>query len=311
MIDSWKNGKWIPNSEIGTSLWDAHYFFGWAVFEAIRTYNHKPFLLDEHLDRLYMSAKLASIKIIYTKKEIRKLIYDVIEHNKTFFKNDEYRIMIFASPGFFKIYKDMGSLDPILTINATTVSRYAPHIAPYLDSGYKGIIVSQRQIPSRYLDPRIKSCSRLHYGMADIEASKHGPGSIPILLDEHGNITESSGGNICFMKDESLCIPRDNNILRGCTLEIIKKLTDINHINIIERDWDPYDLINSDGALHTSTFSGLVPITSITYKGNEYKLEEKGFYNIHTIIKYFDEIIGLDSFKQWRDYNKNISSYTS
>jgi branched-chain amino acid aminotransferase len=133
-IYSWKNEKWIPNSKIGADLWDAHYFFGWAVFDAFRTYNHIPHLLHEHINRLINSAILTSIPINYTKDQLINIVYEVINKNK-FEKDEEYRFMIFASPGYFKIYDDMGNTNPILTINATTCSRYSKHIYPYLKDG--------------------------------------------------------------------------------------------------------------------------------------------------------------------------------
>jgi len=109
-IETWQNNNWVPNSQAGISLWDAHSFFGWAVFEALRTYRHKIFLLDEHIARLFKSAELAEIPLAdkYTKEEIEHYIIETVHHNREFFPSDEeYRIMVFASPGYFRIYQDV------------------------------------------------------------------------------------------------------------------------------------------------------------------------------------------------------------
>jgi len=299
-IYSWKNGKWIPNSKIGTNLWDAHYFFGLAVFDAFRTYNHIPHLLHEHLNRLYRSALLTSIPINYTKEELIDIIHKVIDKNK-FDKNEEYRFMVFASPGYFKIYSDMGNTDPILTVNVTTCSRYASHIAPYLEEGVVSLISSQPQIPSRFLDPRIKSCSRLHYGIADAEASTYGKDIYPILLDEYGHISESSGSNVGIIKDNKIILPNEDNILRGCTIEFIEKLSKDNGIEVSHKNIDVYDVINSNCIFYTSTFAGLIPSYKLIYRNKKIDLKKDNIL-FDKIQKAFSTFIGIDIKKQWRDW---------
>jgi len=303
-IESWKNGQWIPNSKIGAELWDAHYFFGWAVFEAIRTYKKIPHMLNCHIDRLYRSARLAEVPISIDKKEMIQLIHDVMDRNKQFFKGDEeYRMMIFASPGYFRIYDDMGKPEPLLTINTTTTSRYAKHIAPFLKKGFTAVISSQRQIPSRFLDPKIKSCSRLHYGLADAEAKRFGEGTVPILLDENGFIAESSGSNVGFIKDKSICLPREKNILRGCTMKFVEKLATDFEIPIIKDDWEVYDLLDANAIFFTSTFSGLTPAYEIIYRNKRHKLEN-GHKFIDELTTKFSWLVHIDVNKQWEDWYK-------
>jgi branched-chain amino acid aminotransferase len=308
-IESWRNGVWIPNSNIGTNLWDAHYFFGWAVFEAIRTYNHVPFLLDEHIDRLYRSADLGEIKFDMSKAKMKELTNEVMEHNKKFFDDgEEYRIMIFISPGYYKIYDDMGDSGPIITVNVTTTSRYAKHVTPYLEKGYITLISSQRQIPSRFLDPKIKSCSRLHYGLADAEAARYGSGVVPILLDEHGYITESSGSNIAFVKDGKLCVPKYENILRGCTINYVEKIARDYNISVLEDNWEVYDITSCDGIIITSTFSGLTYSYNLIYRNKTYKLTG-GEHVINNLIDGFSKGVGVDIIKQWKEwYDKKYNT---
>jgi len=304
-IESWQNGKWLPNSKIGTSLWSAHFFFGYAVFDAFRSYNHNLHMLGEHIDRLYRSAQSAFIDIPIPKKDMISLVYDVIEHNKQFFpKDEEYRFMIFVSPGVFKVFEDMGNTESVVTINLTTTSRYAKYIAPYLEKGYTSLITHQRQIPSRFLDPKIKSCSRLHYGLAGAEASQLGDGIMPILLDEHGYISESHGSNIGFVKDNKLCLPKTRDMLDGCTMQFVKILAKNRCIDIIYDDWEPYDIINSDGIIFTSTFSGLMPSWKIIHKGVEHILNNDDDYVISVLTNEFSVQVGLDIEEQWRKWLK-------
>jgi len=297
-IESWKDNQWIPNSKIGTSLWDAHYFFGWSVFDAFRTYNHKFHMLNCHIDRLYKSARLTGIEIKQSKKELIDLVNEVKEHNAAFFPDDEeYRFMIFASPGYFKIYDDMGNTNPSLTVNLTTTSRYAKRIAPFLREGVTSFISSQAQIPSRFLNPKIKSCSRLHYGLADMEASQYGNDVVPILLDVHGYISESSGSNVGFVKGNNLCLPRLHSKLSGCTEQFIVSITGMH---VVVDDWDVYDLIDSDGIFFTSTFSGILPSWNIIYRNKTYEINRTD--KINKLMDAFSEHVGVDVNEQWRKW---------
>lgn len=302
-IESWKDKKWVPNSKIGTNLWDAHYFFGWAVFDAFRTYKHEFHMLDCHLDRFYKSAKLTGINIPFSKPQLIEKINEVVVHNKEFFENDEYRFMVFASPGYFKIYDDMGDAKPSLTINVTTTSRYAKHIYPYLDTGVTSVITHQQQIPYRFFDPKIKSCSRLHYGLADVEASKYGAGAHPILLDEHGFISESSGSNVGFIKEGSLFLPENHDILCGCTMQFIKKIAKDRDIDIVIGNWCPYDIVFSDGIIFTSAFAGILPSWNIVYKNSNYELNrKKGEYIFNKLMEGYSFELGVNVKEQWRKW---------
>jgi len=308
-IESWQNGKWVPNSQIGTRLWDAHYFFGWAVFDAFRTYNHVPHLMTEHIDRLYRSARLAEVTFEMNKKEMTDHVNEVIEHNKKFFpKEEEYRFMIFVSPGFFRIYDDMGDPGPIITINTTTTSRYAKHIVPFIVDGYTALVSSQRHIPSRFFDPKIKSCSRLHYGIADAEAERYGKGVWPILLDEYGCISESSGANVGFIKDHALYLPQDNNILRGCTMGFVEKIASQLNIDVSKGDWEVYDVLDADCVLFTSTFLGIAPSYKVIFRNQEFKLsgysDKSKRRTVEQLFEGFSNSVGINIVEQWLEWSK-------
>ena len=302
-IESYQNGKWIPNSKIGASLFDAHYMLGIAVFEALRTYNHKLFLLEEHLDRLYKSINATGINFSMSKDEMKKIIQEVVNRNKDFFPSEEeYRMMVYVSPGTFKIYDDIMKTGSILTINVTQTSRYAKFMAPYLDKGVTALISSQRQIPSRFLDPKIKNCSRLHYWLADAEAGRAGDVVTPILLDEHGHISESSGSNVLFMRNDEVYLPNENDILGGCTLNFVKGLLKKLDIATVYGKWETYHLLDADAILFTSTFQGLIPCYSIIYRNKKYPLNKSNDTVIERVFEEFSMAVDVDIKKQWRDW---------
>lgn len=309
-IESWQNGKWIPNSQIGASLFDSHYMLGNAVFDAFRTYKKIPHLLDDHLDRLYTNAKAVGTTVPFGKTRMKKIIYESMERNEKFFPNDEeYRFMIYVSPGVFRIYNDMGKSETVVTVNLTTCSRYAGHVAPYMVKGCTSLISSQMQIPPRFLDPEIKSCSRMHYWLADVEASRHHDGTWPILLDEYGFIAESSGANVGFVKDNSLYLPSSHSKLQGCTMKFVEKLANEKNINVVRGDWKVRDLLDADGIVFTGAFVGIVPSYQVIHRHEVFVLNGKRYYAdkfavTNKIIHGFGDLVGVDIEKQWRDWHQ-------
>src|SRR3989304_5120543 len=75
------NGKLVPRSEAKVSCFDEGVTHGWAVYEGLRVYNGKILTLDEHVNRLYDSAKAAYIDIPLSREEFKKAIVDTVKAN--------------------------------------------------------------------------------------------------------------------------------------------------------------------------------------------------------------------------------------
>lgn len=73
------NGKFVPKSEARTSVYDHGFLYGDGVFEGIRAYNGKVFRLDEHLDRMYDSARAIDLKIPISKEQMKKAIIETLK----------------------------------------------------------------------------------------------------------------------------------------------------------------------------------------------------------------------------------------
>ena len=128
--------------------------------------------------------------------------------------------------------------------------------------GVHAMTVQQRTIPSRLLEPKVKNRSRLHYKMADLQASRYGPDVMALLMDEDGFIAEGSGSNFFIVKDRCLITPEPRNILRGISrqhvIDIAKKLS----IPVYEKNIEPYDVYEAEEVFFTSTPYSILPITT-------------------------------------------------
>lgn len=258
------NGKLIPESEAKISIYDSALMFGDMVFEMTRSFNKEQFKLREHLERLYASIKYLRIPVKMTIEEMEEAVYEVIEANDPLFeKDDEHRIMIDVTRGLLGIYDTNVDVESGANIIiADFPLRWTVSDMGHLyDTGVNAVITSQRAIPARLLEPKVKNRSRVHYLMANIQASQlEGSDNWALLLDEDGFIAEGTGDNFFIVKDNKIITPEGRNILRGISRDYIFELSEQLGMECIEKNIEPYDVMVADEAFMTGTPFCLVPV---------------------------------------------------
>lgn len=85
------NGRWVTTDNLKISAFDLSVTRGFGIFDFLRTYGEKPFMLDAHIDRFYKSAKILKIKPVGSKKEISKIVKEGIRKNH--FENTNIKII--------------------------------------------------------------------------------------------------------------------------------------------------------------------------------------------------------------------------
>lgn len=73
------NGDFVPREGATVSVFDHGFLYGDGVFEGIRAYEGKVFRLEEHIDRLYRSAKGIAVEIPLTKSQMKEAMGRAIE----------------------------------------------------------------------------------------------------------------------------------------------------------------------------------------------------------------------------------------
>ncbi|HOJ44381.1 MAG TPA: aminotransferase class IV, partial [Syntrophorhabdaceae bacterium] len=170
----WFNGEFVPESEARISIYDSALMFGDMVFEMTRSFNKKQFKLREHLERLYASIKYLRIPISMSIEEMERHCYETIEANDPVFEqDDEHRLMIDVSRGILSIYQGVVGIHhgPNIIIADFPLRWTVAGMGKLYDTGINAVITSQRAIPAYLLEPKVKNRSRIHYLMANIEAS--------------------------------------------------------------------------------------------------------------------------------------------
>jgi branched-chain amino acid aminotransferase len=250
------NGKFVPKDEARTSIYDHGFLYGDGVFEGIRAYNGRVFRLDEHLDRLYDSAKAIDLKIPLSKEDMKKAIIETLMKNNL--KDAYIRPIVSRGDG------DLG-LDPrkcpkpnIFIITQEWGAMYGD----LYEKGLTAITVGVRRNAPEAMPPNIKSLNYLNNILAKIEANAKG-GDEAIMFDVHGNVSEGSGDNIFVIKNGRIITPPTLNNLRGITRAAAIELARQKGIEVLETNMGLFDLYTADEVFVTGTAAEIAPITRI------------------------------------------------
>jgi branched-chain amino acid aminotransferase len=288
------NGELVPESEARISVFDSALVYGDVVFEVTRTFREQPFRLREHMERLYASMRLAEIDCGLTIDEMEAATYETIAANRGQFSDGfDFQITHNVSPGPLSIYRSVfpEGLRPTIVINCFSLVGRMVKLGPQYRTGVHGVIPSQRAVPAQFVDPKVKSRSRIYYIRAEHQAHRIDPQGWAVLLDGDGYIAEGVGSNVFLVHDGTLYSPEGRNILRGVTRNCVLELASNLGIPVLERNLEPYDLLNADEAFFTSTTTCVMPMTS--FEGQALGAGAPGPIT-QRIMAAFNELVGLD-----------------
>ncbi|MBM9577315.1 aminotransferase class IV [Leptospira sp. 201903070] len=307
------NGQLIPEAQAKISIYDSALMFGDMVFEMTRSFNKKQFKLREHLERLYAGVKILRIPINVTIEELEKKCYETIEANEPLFaSDDEHRLMIDVSRGTLGIYQAVQGLHkgPNVIIADFPLRWTVASMGILFKTGINAVITSQRAIPGSLLDPKIKNRSRIHYLMANIEASMiSGDNNWALLLDPDGFVAEGTGDNFFIIKDKTIISPEGRNILRGISRDyVMHELAPKLGYSVLEKNFEPYDVYTADEAFMTGTPFCMLPVTQLNGNPIGNGLVGERFKEI---INLWSKNVGVDIERQIQDWNGKDSTSQS
>lgn len=248
------SGEMVPEEEAKISIFDSAVTLGDTVTESTRTFAHKPFKLQRHVERLYKSLKVTRIDPGMGTEEMERVTLEVLEANLPTLAGDEDCWIV------HNISRGLSVIGPDPTVQrggATIMIHTSPMDlrgwAAFYQKGCHAVTTMSRVIPSQSLDARIKNRSRMAYTLAEMEVKLVDPEAQGVILDIYGNVAENKGGNIFIVADGEMKTPIANNCLAGVTRETIFELAADLGISAREVDLQPYDLYTADELFFTST----------------------------------------------------------
>ena len=242
------NGKFSSEDKAKIPVMDLGLLRGYGLFDFLRTYNGKPFLIDYHIKNFINSAEKIGLSLPLREKELRELILLTLRKNQ-FLKEANIRIILTGGQTSDSV-TSLGK--PTLLILVTPQTVYPK------DYYEKGISVITVKI-NRTL-PEIKSISYLSAVMA-VSCAKEKNAQEAIYLDTDNNLLEGTRTNLFFIKDQTL-ITANKNIYLGTTRKVVLILAK-NNLKIEERIVNHKELEEMDECFITSTSKEIMPVVKI------------------------------------------------
>ncbi|HID56231.1 TPA: branched-chain-amino-acid transaminase [Candidatus Poribacteria bacterium] len=251
------NGEFVPKEEAKISVFDHGLLYGDGVFEGIRSYSGRVFKLDEHLKRLYDSAKAIMLKIPLEMDEMREVVLETLRRNNL---RDAYiRLVVTRGEG------DLG-LDPDKCPKPTVfciADKIVLYPEKYYKEGLRIVTVPTRRNYVEAINPRIKSLNYLNNILAKIEG-KLANAPEAIMLNWEGYVVECTGDNVFIVKKGVLKTPPVYiGALEGVTRNSVMDLAREIGMEVREELFTRYELYTSDECFLTGTAAEVIPVVEV------------------------------------------------
>lgn len=251
------NGKMVPEKKAVVSVFDHGLLYGDGVFEGIRSYNGRVFMLDEHVDRLYRSAKAIALEIPMPRKAMSDAVVKTCKVNGTM---DGYvRLVVTRGVGTLGL-NPFSCKKPQVFIIAASIQLYPKDL---YEKGMSIVTVPTVRNLAEAVNPNIKSLNYLNNILAKIEAINAGTPEA-IMLNARGFVAEATGDNIFAVKGRTLMTPpSDSGVLVGITREVVMQLGRQEGLEVCERTMTRYDLYTADEVFLTGTAAEVIGVAQI------------------------------------------------
>jgi len=249
--------KLVDEKDAKVSVFDHGLLYGDGVFEGIRAYNGRVFLLDEHIDRLFDSAKAIALNIPMTRQEMSDAVVATCVANDLM---DGYiRLVVTRGVGTLGLNPYLCDKAQIIII-AAAIQLYPQDL---YDNGLKIVTVGTVRNHPEAINPRIKSLNYLNNVMAKIEAINAGCLEC-LMLNHKGEVAEASGDNVFAIKNGVLTTPPSScGALEGLTRYKVMELAGKAGYEVREAPLARYDLYIADEVFLTGTAAEIISVVDI------------------------------------------------
>src|SRR5213082_3077677 len=248
------DGKFCSEVDAKVSVFDHGLLYGDGIFEGIRFYNGRIFRLEEHLERLWDSARSICLEIPMSQRAMTEALIETVQRNDL--RDGYIRLIVTRGIGNLGLNPEQCKKPSVIIITA--------QIALYPEAVYRnGLTVvtcaTRRTNPSA-LNPAVKSLNYLNNVMARIEANQANADEA-LMLNDEGNVAECTADNVFIVKRGQIFTPPITaGALRGITRAVVFEIAAETGIKVTEADITRHDVFIADEAFLTGTAAEIIPV---------------------------------------------------
>jgi len=274
------NDKLVDIDKASVPVTDAGFLYGAGVFETMRAQNGVVFALNDHLDRLFLSASRLSIVNTYDKKSIIEAIQMLLKANKL--KNARLRITLTA--GVMSAPEQLQK--PTLLI---TAAKLQPYPARYYNRGALTVLSPYRQNTA---EPTYGHKTTSYFPrMLALQVAQQKKAAEAIWFTVDNRLAEGCVSNVFLVKDSTLLTPPVNTpVLAGVARKTVCHLAVNNAIELHEKNLFIHDILEADEIFLTNVIMKVLPV--IQFEKHVVKDGKPGEVT-KKLIKEFDKYIKI------------------
>ena len=260
----WYNNDLVDWQEAKLHVLSHGLHYGSFVFEGLRVYGGEIFKLEEHIERLFHSAKIMDIKIPYSKDEINTATKKIVSVQNV--QNGYVRPFAWRGSEMMAVSAQQTKIH-----TAIATWEWGTYFDPKLKTEGIKLNISKWRRPSPDTIPWDTKASGLYMicTLSKHAAEREGY-TDSLMLDHEGNVAEATGANIFFKdKNGELHTPTPDCFLDGITRRTVIEIAKSKNIKVNERKISPDELSNFVGCFLTGTAAEVTTISRIaehTYK---------------------------------------------
>jgi branched-chain amino acid aminotransferase len=248
------DGKFYSEANAKVSVFDHGLLYGDGIFEGIRFYNGRVFRLEEHLERLWNSARSICLEIPMTRREMTDALLETIRQNHL--REGYVRLVVTRGVGNLGLNPEQCKNPSVIII----VAKIALYHEDFYRKGLSIVTVATRRSNPASLNPAVKSLNYLNNVMARIEANLSGADEA-LMLNDAGNVAECTADNVFIIKHSQIFTPPITaGALRGITRSLVFDIGAEFDIKVIEADFTRHDIFVADECFLTGTAAEIIPV---------------------------------------------------
>ena len=240
-------GRWVHPHEAVISINDIAVLRGYSAFEALRTYDRRPFHLDEHLKRLYRSAELIELEIPWPTTFIADVIHEIIRRNS--YKHAAIRLLVTGGESEDSITP---TGQPTLVVMVTALGERD------MQRFARGIRLITTRL--RREAPEAKTTNYMAAVRALKEAARRDAADA-LFVNESGHVLEGTRSNFFIFRGDTLVTPREG-VLYGITRNVVLELAR-GRFTVEERPILLDELRLTEEAFTTSSSKEITPVVQV------------------------------------------------
>ncbi len=251
------DGEFFDQADAKVSVFDHGLLYGDGIFEGIRFYNGRVFRMQEHMDRLWESARSICLEIPISRKEMDDALLETIRQNDL--RDGYVRLIVTRGVGNLGL-NPAQCKQPSVIIIASTIALYPEEV---YKRGLTVVTVATRRMGPATLNPAIKSLNYLNNVLARIEANLANADEA-LMLNDAGNVAECTADNVFIVKRGQIMTPPITaGALRGITRSVVFDIAQDLGIPISEPELTRHDIYIADEAFLTGTAAEVIPMIKV------------------------------------------------